>query len=392
MLFRFNRLAATTLGLLMLVTSMACGSSSSATDYGSYPSHRVDGDYDSRPSRARGILVESLRLGEQIVLASDIDPDLTVGRGGGVFVDHHGPVLGSVLSGPQTTALEKYDVLAGTGALAANKPYDAENQAEKFLAVSLVAFPDEQTAAAAARDMESLDFQAAKANSPVTLDAYPQAMSHWQPGVPTLGSWMVWKTLVIRVLARLTLPDLGRLMDMVTRTYQRQLAALESFTATPAKDVPNLVLDPDKLLPRLVKTGDYTPDEMAFALYSPRAFALRAGENPAADLSAFTAQGVTAVGISHNKFLYRTRDSAAATDLAAYLAGKRGETEQVPMRGIRDLPSVTCSQATRPSTLPWPRRFRCIVVRDDLVALLYSDEETDIRRIAAAQYAVMVDV
>lgn len=390
MRFRFSRFAAVALGLTMSGTLLACGSASSATDYGPYPTHKIDGDFDSRPSRARGVLAESLRLGERVVFANEIDPDLTVGRGGGVFVDHHGSMQGVVLSGPQHAVLENYDVTAGFGALAANKPYSGEDEPEKFLAVSLIAFPDEQTAAAAARDMARKDFEAVAANTPVTVDAYPQALSHWQPGVPTVGSWMAWKSLVIRVLAELPDPDLSRLTDMVTRTYQRQLAELESFTPTPVVNLPKLSLDPDKLLPRLVKTGDYTPDNQTFALYGPRAYALLI-DNPTADLSVYTARGVTAIGVSHNKFLYRTRDSAAAADLAAYLAGQRGTSEQVPMRGLRDLPSVTCTQATRPASSLFARRFRCIVVRDDLVALLYSNQETDIRRMASAQYSVMAD-
>lgn len=389
MRFLFNRFAAATLGLMMIGTLLACGSNSSAADYGPYPAHRIDGIFDDRPSRARGILAESLRLGERVVLANDIDSELTVGRGGGVLVDHHGSKQGALLSGPQESALENYDVTAGFGALAANKPHSGEDEPEKFLAVSLIEFPDEQTAAAAARDMARADFQAVDTNTPVTVGSYPQALSHWQPGVPTVGSWMAWKSLVIRVLAELPDPDLGRLTDMVTRTYQRQLAELESFTATSAVNLPKLSLDPEKLLPRLVKTGDYTPNERTFALYGPRAFALLV-DNPATSFNANAARGVTAIGVSHNKFLYLARDSAAATGLAADLADRRGTVEYVPMRGIRDV-TATCSQAKSPAPILEARRFRCIVVRDDLVALLYSNQETDIRRLASAQYAVMAD-
>ncbi|NNH71875.1 hypothetical protein HLB23_18770 [Nocardia uniformis] len=389
MRFLFNRFTAAALGLLMVGLSVSCGNAGSTLDYGPYPTHRIDGDYDDQPSRARGILAESLRLGERVVQASDIDPDLTVGRGGGPLADHHGVIAG-VLSGPQGVALEKFDVVAGFSALAASKPYADGNRQEKFLAVSLIAFPDDQTAAAAARDMAREDFETVEQNTPVTLDGYPQALNHWQPGVPTVGSWLAWKSLVIRILAQLPEPDLDRLTDMVARTYQLQLAELESFTATSVGDIPTLPLDPDKLLPRLVKTGDYAPDDYTFAIYGPRAFAVMI-DNPAAEIQEFEARGVTAVGVSHNKFLYRTRDSAAAAGLSVYLDGKRGQSEYVPMRGVRNLPSVTCSQATVPSPSLEARRFRCIVVRGDLVAQLYSNQETNIRWMAAAQYAVMAD-
>lgn len=386
MRFHFRGFVVAAIALASLVVT-GCGENGSATYvYGPYSAQRSDSDYDRHPSRARGILAESLRLGERLVYATDVDPELTVGRGGGVMVDHTG-VTGTMLSGPQQTALDDFQVLAGFGAIAANKPYTKAEQPEKFLAVSILSFADEQTAAAAARAMERMDFETNTDNAPVTVDAYPGALNHWRPGVPSVGSWLASKSLVIRVLAELPEPDLGRLTDMVARTLRRQLAELETFTPTPASEIAALRQDPEGLLMQLVATGDFTPDDRNFAVYGPRTFALLLG-NPATDREAN--RDVTAIAVSYNKFLYRLRDGPAATAFADYENGLRGDAEYVPMRGIANRPTITCAQGTVvPQRQVEARRYRCVIRRDEFVAIVYSNADTDVRQLAAAQYALL---
>lgn len=389
MRFNLDRFAAVTLGLAMMATSAACGNAGDASEYGAYPSHQVNGDYDQQPSRARGVLAESLRLGERIVYATDIDPELTTGRGGGVSADFHG-LNSTVISAPEANATNSDDVLGAFGAMAANKPYSSnDDQQTKFLGVSIIAFTDEQKAAAAAGDMARADFDANTDNAPVAVEAYPAALSHWRPGVPTLGSIMAWKSLVIRVYAQLPDPDLGRLVDVVTKTYQRQLDLLSTFTPTAASELAKLPLDPDHMLPRLVKTGDYTPDDHDFAVYGPHAYSALLG-SPATDFGANAERGVGAIAVSYNKHLFRLRDEASAEAYAGYLAGMHSDADYAPIRNGTGNSAVTCYQATKQLTqTPDARRFRCLVVRGEYVAMVYSNADTDARELAAAQYSVM---
>ncbi|MRH88671.1 hypothetical protein GFY24_14660 [Nocardia sp. SYP-A9097] len=388
MRYRSGRFAVAAIGLLLLIA--ACGGNSGGTiDYGSYPVHRIEGDFDQRPSRARGILAESLRLGERIVLANEVDSDLSAGRGGGVLVDSSG-LTDSTLSGPQRSALQGYSILGGYSALAGNKPFDPAETSKKFLAVSILAFPDEQTAAAAAADMEHADFLSNIDNAPVGLDAYPTAISHWRPGVPTLGSWLSWKSLVIRVFAELPAPDFGKLAEQVTKTLRLQVSALERFTPTPVSELPALRLDPDGLLPLLVKTDDYTPDDRTFAVYSTRAFAA-ASAKPAADFEANSSRGVTSIAVSHNKMLYRLRDAAAATEFTAHQV-EATQSEYLPMHGVANRNSIVCAQAKQPNAQSAEAsRFRCLITRGEYVAKVYSNTDIDVRRLAAAQDSVLSD-
>ncbi|MFF2552627.1 hypothetical protein ACFVUS_16595 [Nocardia sp. NPDC058058] len=388
MRFRSGRFAVAALGAVLLVSGCG-GNSDDGVDYGSYPTHRISGDFDQRPSRARGILAESLRLGERIVLGNEVDPDLTAGRGGGVLVDSTG-IDDSTLSGPQRAALKGYSILGGYSALSGNKPFDPAETSKKFLAVSLLAFPDEQTAAAAARDMEHADFLINPDNVPVVLDAYPAAINHWRPGVPTLGSWISWKSVVIRVFAELPEPDFGKLAQQVTKALQLQLAALERFTPTAASDLPNLRLDPDGLLPRLVKTDDYTPDEHTFAVYSTRAFAA-ASAKPAADFEANSSRGLTSIAVSYNKMLYRLRDNTAAIEFTRHFI-EATQTDFTPMKGVAERDSISCAQLKEPNPRsPDASRYRCLITRGEYVAKVFSNTDIDVRRLAAAEDSILSD-
>nr|WP_040855457.1 hypothetical protein [Nocardia niigatensis] len=333
------------------------------------------------------MLAESLRLGEHIMYGTDIDPELKVGRGGGVFANYLG-VQHSVISGPEANAADAHDPLAAFGALSANKSNTAD-QSQKFLATSLLEFPDEAAAAAAATDMDRADFQANSDNVPVAVDAFPSAISHWRPGVPTLGSVMAYKTLVIRVYAQLPDPNLGQLVDMVTRSYQRQIDLLANYTPTPAADLPKLQIDPDKLLTRIVRTDDPTPVAMKFAVWGVHAYSALLG-SPAADAAMNTDHGVTAVAVSYNKRLFKMRDAATAVKYAGYLGEPHDDAESTPISGVSGLSDVACRQLSKPSPNSLEaRRFRCVVTRGAYVAMVYSNTDTDVRQLAAAQYSIM---
>ncbi|WP_280355379.1 DUF7373 family lipoprotein [Nocardia otitidiscaviarum] len=377
------------LAAAVAVVSVGCSGEnrSPGRDFGPYSAQRTNDDYDDHPSRARGILVESLRLGEHLAFASEIDPALTVGRGGGVIADYQG--VSSMISAPQRSALDGFPVLGAFGAIAADKTYGGDDQTETMLSITLIALPDEQIAATAAAAMARADFETNTDNVPVTVDAYPNALSHWRPGVPTIGSWLVWKSVVIRVYARVPEPNLERLVDVATRAYRKQLANLESFTPTPEAEVPNLRMDPDKLLPLLVKTGDSTPDDRDFAVYGRRAYSLLVGD-PAEALANYSSRGVSAIAVSDNKFLFQLSDPDEAAEVVEYLAGVDDGLGYVPIRGVSGLPDITCHRATQPSTTQKEaRRFRCLITRDGFVAKVFSNQESDIRRLAAAQYAVL---
>ncbi|WP_040855468.1 DUF7373 family lipoprotein [Nocardia niigatensis] len=387
MRLKSGRLCAAGIGAAALLLATACGNDGGAPDYGPYSIHG-DNDFDRRPSRIRGIFAESLRLADHIVFATDVDPELTTVRGGGISADDRG-FHETALSPQQRAAARPFGVAGSFGMAAANRA--AGDGPQKYLALSLTAFRDERSASAAAAEMARVDFEASPDNAPVGLDAFPAALSHWRPGVPSLGSLLAWKNVVIRVYAELPDPDPGRLADLVATAYRKQVAGLAGFDTASVPDPATVPLDPDGLLTRLVRTGDPLGDPKTFAAFGVRAFSALSPEPPHT-FGKYSGSGVTALAVSHNKYLYRMRDSKAAAQYGRDLAADPENSEYTWMRNVRGLTAATCSQATRPDPKSVrARRYRCVVVRDGLVAAVYSNTETDVRQLAAAQYAIMGD-
>ncbi|MTE11593.1 DUF7373 family lipoprotein [Nocardia aurantiaca] len=386
---RFGRCCLAGIGAAVLVLTTACGNDGGAPDYGPYATHGDDA-FDRQPSRIRGVFAESLRLADHIVFATDVDPDLTTVRGGGISADDRG-LHEPALSPRQRGAAAPFGVAGSFGMAASNRAATGDGPPRKYLAVSLTAFRDERSAASAAAEMARVDFEASPDNAPVGVDAFPAALSHWRPGLPSLGSIMAWKNVVIRVYAELPDPDLGRLVDVVTTTYRKQVSELSGFDASPIPDPAEVPLDPDGLLTRLVRTGDPLADPKMFAAFGVRAYAALSPEPPRT-FGKYSGSGVTALAVSHNKYLYRMRDSQAAAQYGRFLADDPENSEYTWMRNVRGLTAATCSQATRPDPKSvQARRYRCVVVRDGYVAVVYSNTETDVRQLAAAQYAIMGD-
>lgn len=379
-----SRCLAALLSLTLLTA--ACGDEPSELDHGGYALEPVPGDFDDAPSRVRGSLVESVRIGERLVFADKIDPDLVEGDGGGVVVGARG--VDELLSGVQKTALQPFDVLAGFGAIGSNGRPDDEQQ-HKLLSITILSLPDAEQAGAAAQAMAAADFGANTENAPLPLPDYPAALSHWRPGVPTAGSWLVWKNLVIRLYAKVLDPRPEVLADLLTRTYRAQLAELDTFVPTPAAELASLKLDSEHLLTRVVKTGEYWPDRWDFLLYGPRTYALLL-DKPSARLREFEQSKVDAVAVSYNKFLHRAGDEQAARTYAEAEERLLLSQDFTPMTAVSEPAGVSCYRASRPNTeVSAARRFACLVRHDQFVVRVYSNQETDVRQLAVAQYALL---
>lgn len=384
-MFVRNRLCWLAALVSLTLLTAACGDSA-ALDHGDYALEPVAGDYDDAPNRVRGTLAESVRIGERLLFADRIDPELTEGNGGGLIVGVRG--VDDMLSGVQRTALAPFDVLAGYGAIAGNGQQDNEPK-YKLLSISILSLPDEAQATAAAQAMAAADFTANTENAPLPILEYPAALTHWRPGVPTVGSWLVWKNLVIRLYAKIIDPRPELLTDLLARTYRAQLAELDTFVPTPAADLPKLKLDSDKLLTRVVKTGDYWPDKWDFMVYGPRSFALLR-DKPSVDMREFEASSIDAIAVSYNKFLYRAGNHDAARIFADAEEKLSLAADYTPMTGAPGLAGVSCYRAARPNNTSVPaRRFSCLVRHNEFVVRLYSNQEIDIRQQAVAQHALL---
>ncbi|MEV6069795.1 hypothetical protein AB0L82_24880 [Nocardia sp. NPDC052001] len=394
MRFAFRRLAVAALTVAIASVSTACGSDSQTTDHasvldvGAYSTQRPDSGFDDRSSRSRGMLVESLRLGERVVFGSEVAPEFSAGHGGKVLATGSGF---RNADGVSAAAMEPFNPLAAFISNAQDTPYIGEYHKHYELSVALVAFPDDQTAANAAAAMEREDFGANGSNVPVPLADHPTALSHWRPGTPNLGSWMAFKSVVIAVYVEGVQANLDQLAGFVSKTYQQQMPKLESYTPTSPDQLSMLRMDRDNLLTRLVKTDDAIPDQRSFAVYSARGFA-GLGADPTTAARDYDAQGVQAIAVSDNKYLYKLNDAAASKSFTNYLAGDSTVSKYIPIAGVPGTVDVMCFKATQPNpTIVGARRFRCLIPYDGVVAEVFSDQESDVRQLAAAQYLLLKD-
>ncbi|MFF2086454.1 hypothetical protein ACFVVM_21975 [Nocardia sp. NPDC058176] len=368
------------------LVAAGCGAQAPVFDHGDYALEPAAADYDAEPSRVRGATAESIRIGERLLFVDSVDPDLTKGNGGGVVVGLNG--VDDLLSGVQRSALLPFDVLAGFGVIGSNGRAD-DDPGQKLISITLLSLPDEEQAVAAGAAMAAADFAANTENAPLALPEHPAALTHWRPGVRTVGSWLVWKTLVIRVFAVVAEPDPAVMIDLLTRTYRGQLNELDTFVPTPAAELANLALDRDELLPRLVKTGDYWPHRWSFAVYGPRAYALLSGQ-PSVRLRDLEASAISAVAVTRTSFLFRAPDEDAVRTYAEALTNRLLDRDYSALASTPDLPGVSCHRAARPDpSSTTAHQFACVVRHGEFVVLLHSNREMDVRRQAVAQYALL---
>ncbi|MGX1804137.1 DUF7373 family lipoprotein [Nocardia sp. NPDC055321] len=363
-----------------LLTGAGCGGDAGDPDPGTYPTVAAPADYDDAAGYARGILVESLRIGETVISAQQIESDLVHGRGGGVLVDHAG--TSGPLPAAVRTALAPFEVLGGFGAVAADSAQTGGSTA-KSLTVAVLALPSVELAAAAA------GAAAAAADAvdtlPLGLSGTPAAQAYWRPATATAGGWLSWKSLVIGVSAKFTGAAGDQLADVLSRAVRAQVSALTDFVPTPPADLPKLKLDPDRLLTGLVRTGADTPDRLDFAVYGPRAHALLL-DRPATRLAEFREQGVTSIALSHNNQLYRTRDAETAEGLVRVIGDRLTGQGYVRVDAGPGVTGVSCYAATQPEPLVLEaRRYACLLHRADIAVRVNSNQEADVRRLAAAQ-------
>ncbi|MEU0545718.1 hypothetical protein ABZ319_38180 [Nocardia sp. NPDC005978] len=245
-----------------------------------------------------------------------------------------------------------------------------------------MALPGADLAAAAAGAAAAAD---AVDTLPLGIAGQPGVQGYWRPSTATAGSWLAWKSLAIGISAKFGGASGDQLADMLSRAVRAQVSALTDFVPTPAADVPKLKLDGDRLLPRLVRTGADTPNKLDFAVYGPRAHALLL-DRPATRLAEFREQGVTAIALSHNNQLYRTRNPETAEGLVRSIADRLTAQGYETIDAGPGVSGVACYRATQPDPLVIEaRRYTCLLRHAEFVVRVNSNQDTDVRRLAAAQ-------
>lgn len=170
-------------------------------DTGSYNTDPAELRYDYTPNLTNGKQIAIMRLADVIAPGPDIDAKLDYGGAAPVlspadatsikFAENFVPVL------------TRHDMLYGMQTANSDRSENGPVEGDTAVNISVFQFPSDEAAAAAAQEFEAADFDIAKdQNQPVALNKYPKALSHWRPGIRTMGTRMARGSYVLSIFVR----------------------------------------------------------------------------------------------------------------------------------------------------------------------------------------------
>jgi hypothetical protein len=347
-------------------------------------------------TKEEGKFLEAFRLAEGIADPYDVDPVL----------DH---VYGSATPDPQGVAtaiagtgtpltqpvLEKYGMISAYLVEGVSKRIQdfAREKTGELLLIMLASFPNEDAAAKAATEMDSVDFAVSPENQHVVIPGYPQAKAHYRPGSPSIGSTIPSGRLVTSILTRSDAnPDVSSLTQRVKRTLDLLTPLEGNLIPIPDAGLASLPLDPDNMLSRLFVPGDQPKVSASFGSMGPRAATFCADSQARKD-GLFSQAGIDRCAFSEGSQLLRAKDeTAAATILPKLAEAERSEFidhDVAPPDGLKDARCYEQKQAIVADNAN--ARFACFVSYGRYIASVWSNEEKDVRQRAAAQYAILAN-
>ncbi|MGI5221347.1 DUF7373 family lipoprotein [Nocardia sp. CA-290969] len=314
-LARLRKVVAALATATMLTGAASCGSvvsgqavrpkpDVSGLEVGNYPTEpiQVGTAKDKEAARYR----EGERLGDFVALPFEADPALSrmvVGTGGPV-----------VLNRKDMQALvinDTFDEVAAdlTAGWVHTWATDDDPATAQEMSIAVLMFPDAPTAERVAAGLEHDDFTFNTDNRPVQLPKYPHAKAHWRPGVASLGSWTNKDRYVVfaKFDDNSNRTDLPAMIQRTESLLDIQMPLLDEFEPTPADQLENIDLDPDRIL----------------TLALPKSEQIAAAVGPS---STFRGRGALHfLGLSSLEFLDKGQVSAIALAETVVIRSKSGQ-------------------------------------------------------------------
>ncbi|WP_227984262.1 DUF7373 family lipoprotein [Nocardia spumae] len=378
------------------LSASSCGSSVSGTptaaeidvrtlDIGNYSPDPGDILYKYIPSLYFGRELAIMRLADKIANGDEIDPSLTYNVG--ASINEPKDKLSAEIAGPFISALEQNGMLYGIQMNKRQVEDDRPADGDKAVNITVYQFPDEKAATAATRSFEDADFAIAKdQNQPVQLDRYPNALSHWRPGIRTIGSRLAVGNYMLELFVRVPQPELADLTSFLQHVYDVQVPMLRSLPPLSKKEILHLPYDPDGMLRRaFAPKGVFGPNLSVagfFTAHSAHNFTNPEGRS-LMDIGRIDAAAV----VSNTTMLWRSRDAAGAQVMFEEMRRRA----KAPVDPPRDVPDAFCDQNPKEFSFVTDDRFRCFVRYGRYVARLSSSQIKDAQQRGAAQYAVLAN-
>ncbi len=363
-------------------------------DVGSYAAATapLDMRYDYHNDLSGAMNLAIMRLSDHVVTGVDIDPLIKFGTGSIAITDAEKAT--DVLANVNKPVLERNRMQFGFASSSTDKQDDKSTKAvpgSTFTTVTVMQFPDDETAKRAATEIEETDFAvAADKNERVPLSKYPAAHTHWRPGVATIGSTLAYGRYVINLYLGTPEANLSALTALTEKVYAAQLPLLDQIPALSPTEMLFLPDDPDQMLRRTLNPDGFgSPSIGQQAALNVRGFLHKVGPQSHWK-TVLTDAGVDrfslSIAMSSATMLFRARDEDSAGKLITQILARVYPAPAAPPAAV---PDALCGED--PDDDYKTKRFRCAVTYRQYVATVESDQLADAHQRAAAQYALLAN-
>ncbi len=342
-----------------------------------------------QPSLPNGIVLEGIRMSDAVADTSQFGSQLNHLWQAGPIVDTASiaPVVGEAGS----RVLDRTGWVAGYRATYADAPHDRDDgggpPSHVELSIMLLRFADHAAATAAASALEAASWTDLSNTIAAPLPRRPEIAARYTPGTGALRLNTPVGPFVLRLALEAPPDGIEKRIGELDAAVDREFALLRDFTPTPIADIPSLPRDPDGLLARMVATDPAgpPPPSATFAVYGPTG-ALR-DQSPAIRAARqYDKWGVDRLAVSGNQQLYLLRDKESAKEMAAEFAARADGSER-EIDGDPGVPDTRCFQTKAPAAgIPG---YTCRMVYDDVYTAIRADTASNVKQMAAAQYALL---
>src|SRR4051812_28764244 len=134
----------------------------------------------------------------------------------------------------------------------------------------LTSFPNDDSAARAAAEMDATDFAVNPENQSTEIPGYPQAKAHFRPASPSIAATIASGRLVASVAVRSdSRPNLQYLQQRIKRTFDLQMPLMSKLIPDVEVTLTSLPRDPDNMLSRAFVPGDQPKVSVNFGTIGP---------------------------------------------------------------------------------------------------------------------------
>ena len=343
---------------------------------------------ENQPSEPEGTVLEGIRMSDAVADTSQFDSPM-------IYLWQADPIpeaasLLPVMGEAGKRVLDEHGWVAGYRASYADTPRQPDGSAPPSyvgISITLLRFPDDEAARAAASALEVTNWNDFAKTVAVPLPKHPEVNARFTPGTGALLVDTPMGPFVLRLMFEAAADGIEKRVGDLDSVLDAEQALLRDFHPTPVTDIPGLPRDPDGLLARMVTTDPdrQTPPSPEFAVYGPVG-ALRDQLPTIRKDKLYEKWGVDRLAISGLQHLYRLRDHQAALDMSAeFIAENSGREHEI--EADANVPNERCFQLDDP-----PRdvpAFACRIAFDNFYTVVRANTASSVKEMAAAQYALL---